>query len=377
MTNIAVLGAQYGDEAKGRITLDFSKNFDWVCRFAGGDNVGAMVYRNGKKYVHHLLPVVNYNLSPHTKSFLGNGMVINLESLLEEVKLIENDFPGAAKKLYIDPDAFVVLPEHLQQDQNTKDSEGRNTSTNRGIAQAYTSKVARKGVRVYHYINDNAEIIQALCKFGVKFKNVLQLRPEFEIQNILFEGNQGIMLDLVSGRYPYITSSDTTVSGIYSSGFHFIHLDKVYGVLKPYLTRSGGKELPTEMYGEEAEQLVSAAKEYGNTTGRARGVGYMDLVALKYATLRGGLTHLVLTKLDVLNGQKNHKICISYGKEVSSPNDFFGTNPAYINVPGWNDCKDISQIRPLISVIEKYVGIPVEYVTTGINPGDLICLGQK
>jgi len=372
MNNIAVLGAAWGDEAKGRVTHDLAKDFDWVCRFAGGDNVGAMVHRKGKKYIHHLLPVADYEANPNTKLFLANGMVINLPALIDEINNLSEDYPGCGKNVFIDPDAFVVLPEHIQQDQNTKDYAGRNISTNRGIAQAYTSKVARKGVRVYDLINDNSEIIKALSLLGVKFKTVLQLRKEFETSNLLFEGNQGIMLDLVSGRYPYTTSSDTTVSGIYSSGFHFIKLNKVYGVSKPYLTRSGGKELPTEIYGDEATTLVNMAKEFGNTTGRARGVGHMDLVALKYAALRGGLTNFILTKLDVLNGQQTHKVCISYGKEVYSPNDFTETVPQYINVNGWKDARDINQVRPFIDLIEQYTSIPVEYISCGLSKQDFL-----
>lgn len=371
MKNIAILGASWGDEAKSRITNDFSPNYDLIVRFAGGDNVGGQVYRNGKSYVHHLLPVIDYNKSK-AKGYLGSGMVINMTSLLEEIKTMQQDFQDVGKRTLVDIDAFVVLPEYIERDKVEGKQQG---TTFRGIRQAYTAKAAREGTRVYNLINDNAPIIQALQNEGVQFTTALQMRKTFEHSSLLFEGNQGIMLGLETGRYPYITSSDTGVSGIYSSGFHWVKLDRVYGIAKGgYTTRSGGINLPTEMSNEEASFFVERGGERGNTTGRARGIGHMDLVALRYAVERGGLTHLILTKLDIMNGLKSFKICVKYGdkERIYSPSELETVNPQYTEMNSWQDARDIKQIKPFLSFVEEKVGVPIEYVSVGVNENDLL-----
>lgn len=367
MNNIAILGTQWGDESKGRLTHDLSAEFDYVIRFSGGSNVGAMVYRNGKKYIHHLLPAVDYTKSK-AKSFLGSGMVIHMEKLLSEIKEMEQDFRGIGKSVIVDPDAFVVLDKYIEEDKITGKEQG---TTSQGIKQAYTAKVAREGTRVYNLLNDNAPIIGALKEFGVQFIPSLALQEVFEKSNLLFEGNQSIMLSLSEGLYPYITSSDCTVSGIYAGGFNWVDLNKVYGVAKVYNTRSGGKELPTEIKDENAVFIRNAGNERGNTTGRDRGIGWLDLPALKYACRKGGITHLAISKFDILNGQKTVKVCNSYGKEVFSPNDFRDIKPEYIDVQGWNNASNIEEILPFISVVEKYVNVPVEYVSFGVERNQL------
>lgn len=366
---IAIIGAQQGDESKARCTHDWSPQFDYVGRYSGGSNCGGMIYRNGKQYVHHQLPAVDYTKS-QAKSFLAAGMVINLPYLLEEIQTMQKDFPDVGKNVIVDPDAFIVLPEHIAQDKIEGVKQG---TTYQGIKQAYTAKVARVGVRVYHLINDKAPIIQALLNEGVQFIPLLAMREKFEKSSILFEGNQGVMLDLQNGLYPYITSSDCTVSGIYSAGFHFIKLDECYGIAKGgYITRSGGCALPTEMPDEEAKVFVNKGNERGNTTGRDRGIGYFDAVALKYACLKGGITKLVLTKLDIMNGDPTIKVCHSYGKEVYSPNDFKDVVPQYTHIQGWKDAKDPQQIKPFIDFVEKQTGITVSHISAGINSEDLM-----
>lgn len=365
MSNVAILGASWGDEGKAKIVHDFSVNYDWAIRFAGGDNCGGKVIRNGKSYIHHLLPAIDYANSK-ARAFLASGMVINLSSLYEEILTMQQDFPHVATNTYVDPDAFVVLPEHIAEDKITGVAQG---TTYRGIKQSYRSKVDRTGTRVYNLINDNATIIQKLTKLGVQFKTAMEMRPIFEKSKLLFEGNQGIMLDLNSGIFPYITSSDCTVSGIYSAGFHWLELDHVFGVAKGgYITRSGGRPMPTEQIPEEeAQALVERGVERGNTTGRPRGVAYMDLMALKYAVGRAGITSLILTKLDISNGQDKIKVCHSYGKEVYSPNDFQHVEPRYITVQGWQDASDITQVAPFIKLVQDKVGIPMTYYSHGVG----------
>ena len=362
----AIIGSQVGDEGKGAITDRFSVDYDWVIRFGGGDNVGAKVYRRGKSFVHHLLPVVNYETS-QAKSFLASGMVINMPALLDELLTMQKDFPDVGKSVYIDMDAFIVLPEHIELDKVEGVKQG---TTYRGIKQAYTSKVNRTGTRVYDLINDNADVIKALKEQGVQFTTALAMRPVFEKSKLLFEGHQGSMLSLIDGLYPYITSSDTGVGAIYSAGFHWVDLDKVYGIAKPYITRSGGRAMPTEMSEEEAKVLVERGGEFGNTTGRARGIAFMDLVALKYAVERTGIDALILTKLDVMNGQEV-KVCHSYGKSVYSPNDFRDVMPQYTVLDGWKDATDRAQIKSFIEFVQNQVGVDVEYYSHGVGKEDL------
>jgi len=368
MKNVAVLDVFLGDNGKGKIVHDFSPDFDFVIRFSGSSNCGHVIYRDGKKYNHHLLPSTDYRVKT-TKSFLGFGMVINPNELLEEILTMEQDFPGVGKSIIVDPDTFVVLPEHIEFDKANNKHIG---STNKGVGPAYTDKVARKGVRFYHLINDRAPVIHKLKELGVSFTPVLQMREVFEKSKLLFEGNQGILLDINAGLYPYITSSECGVSGIYSSGFNFVKLDRVYGLFKPYSTKSGGGPFPTEVFDEEAERLRKMGNEYGNTTGRPRRIGHLDLAAIKYASAKGGITHLIITKLDVLNSQKRVKACVSYGKELYSPNDFKDYVLEYIDLPGWDNAKDLNQLKTFLYIVEDTIGLPVEFVSTGINKEDLL-----
>lgn len=370
MKNIAILDTLLGDNAKGHFAHYFSPEFDWVIRTSGSSNCGHVVYRDGKKYVHHLLPSGDYRVK-NLKSFLGSGMYINLEELLEEINLAEKDFPGVAKTIYVDPDAFTINEDHVEFDKEKNKHIG---STSKGVSPAATSKYARTGERVYDYINCNAEVIKTLKALGVKFMPLLSLRETFERSKLLFEGNQGVMLDINSGIYPYVTTSDCTVSGIYASGFHFVKLDRVYGMMKPYLTKSGAGPMPSEYFDAEAEDLRKRGGEFGNTTGRARRVGALDLPMLRYGIRKGGMTHLIISKMDILSGQDHVKVCYDYGKEIHSPNDFKGAIPYYSKLPGWKDAKDIKQISPFIKHIENYTNTRVEYVSAGVDNSDVMHL---
>lgn len=371
MRNIAVLGSLWGDEGKGHITHYLSHKYDWVIRFGGGANAGHTIYRNGKKYVHNLLPSIDFT-HDHIKGFLGSGMVLDLEQLLKEVSTAEQDFPGVGSKLYVDPDAFVVLPEHKETDKANNKHIG---STNRGIGPAYADKVMRKGVRVIDRMNDGDPIIASLSALGVQFKGVLELKEDFESSRLLFEGAQGILLDLNHGIYPYVSCGDATVAGIYAAGFNFVKLDKVYGVAKVYTTKVGEGPFPTELHGDEAESLRQRGNEYGATTGRPRRVGWLDLPALKYACAKGGINALIITKFDILAGMEFIPVAESYKKTPVTSKDFFNAEPNYTSLPGWNGVSDdesFAKMVDFIDYIEDQINIPVEMISRGTSREDIL-----
>jgi adenylosuccinate synthase len=370
--NIAVLGCQIGDEAKARCANYFARDFDYIVRFGSSGNAGHTIYHEGKKIVRHLLPSADFS-TPRNKSFLGAGMVIHLEDLLKEVKETEEMFAGSAARIIVDPDAFVVFDNHIEED---KAKNGHIGSTNKGVTPAYKDKIGRTGTKIRSLMRDGAEIIKALQDMGVQFKHVLELKEQMELGRILFEGSQSIQLDFNFGNYPFVTSGECGLGGIYNAGFAFAAPTKVYGIAKPYVTKAGGGigKFTTEMSEQEASVLRERGGEIGATTGRPRRIGYMDLPALKYSAIKGGITHLIFTKLDILNGMEKIKVCYDYGKSVVCGNDFEDATPYYVELPGWKDAKDVEQIQPFIKHVQDYMGIPVAYVSTGVNEDDMIDL---
>jgi adenylosuccinate synthase len=372
MRNIAILGAMWGDEGKGHITHHLSRNFDWVIRFNGGANAGHTIYRDGKKFVHNLLPSVDFRV-PTIKAYLGSGMVIDPAQLLKEVIEAEKEYPGVAKRIYVDPDAFVVLPVHKEIDKATN---GHIGSTNRGIGPAYADKIGRKGFRIRDLLNLNhlpGEMeIDMLAHIGVHFKHVLELDQEFHDSKKLFEGAQGVLLDINHGIYPYVSCSDCTVGGIYASGFADVKLDKVYGVAKCYTTKVGEGPFPSELHGEAAEHLRKIGNEFGATTGRPRRVGWLDLPALRYACRKSGINRLILTKMDILAGMDVVPVVHAYDKEPVCPDDFRSAKPHYMDVLGWSDCKDQAQMDRFIDEVEYATGCYVEFVSCGTSESDIL-----
>lgn len=383
--NIAILGAQMGDEGKGRIVHDFSSQYDWVIRFNGGANAGHTIYRDGKKYVHNLLPSVDFR-KPYIKSFLGSGMVLDLAQLAKEIEDASVDFPEVGRRIFVDPEAFIVTPEHKEKDRLTNQHIG---STNRGIGPAYADKIGRCGVRVSAVMSKTSDDFNRLVKLGVQFKTALSLRNEFDRSSLLFEGAQGVLLDINHGTYPYVSCSDCTVSGIGASGFNWVKLEKVYGVAKAYATRVGEGPFPTEVHDEEADVLRKLGNEYGATTGRPRRVGWLDAYALGYACRKGGIDRLILTKFDILNGMKNVNVAVNYGDPykylgMESVDEMFNAKPMYANLSGWEDAKadvrDMLEARgapkcyvgQLLHLVEDVTSVKTEYVSVGVNPQDLI-----
>lgn len=373
MSNIAVLGAMWGDEGKGHITHHLSRNFDWVVRFNGGANAGHTIYRDGVKFVHNLLPSVDFRV-PTVKAYLGSGMVIDLEKLVQEVYDIEKHYPGAAKRIYVDREAFIVESKHKEEDKATNAHIG---STNRGIGPCYKDKIGRTGHRIDDLYTNRLldpyydDFMYQLAGAGVEFVHLLDVQDEMKKASLLFEGAQGVLLDINQGIYPYVSSSESTIAGIYSSGFNFAKLEKVYGVAKCYTTKVGEGPFPTEILGQEAEDLRKRGNEYGATTGRPRRVGWLDVPALKYACLKGGIDHVILTKFDILNGMETVPMCLTYKKEPRCPSDFYDAHPLYTDIHGWEDSNDMSQLKGFISVVERYAGVPVSHISRGTEDKDI------
>lgn len=401
MEKMAIVGAQWGDEGKGKVVNYFSDNYEWIVRFSGGANAGHTIYYQNKKYVNHMLPSIKPNSD--AKGFLGAGMVLDLDKLVDELNILENDFPGISSRFYIDLETFLVLPWHKEEDEIIE-SMRRNPigTTKRGIGPAYTDKVSREGIKLYYlfdeklledrleniyYLKQNyygnklkstkEEVFNYLInarrkleKLNVNYASAIEMGKVFRSTSVLFEGAQGVLLDLDFGTYPFVTSSSCMAHGVSSVGFSTFELDNVYGVLKAYTTRVGEGPFPTEIFGDEAEVLRQKGGEYGATTGRPRRIGWLDLPALRYAKIRSGLTGLVITKADVLNGIEKIKVCTKYSikKEIkdipSSSYDFFVAKPIYEELDGWSDTNDINFLK-FISFIEEKTEIDIDYISYG------------
>lgn len=370
MKNIAVIGAFFGDEGKARVINYLAKDYKYVVRFGGGSNAGHTLYQNNVKIVRHLLPSADFTANQY--AVLASGMVINPSELLKEVKESEKLFPGCAKKIIVDPDAFVITSDHLEEDLQNVKSFG---STGKGISVAYRDKIYRKGIKIKQILHSSVELLE-LQKMGVQFKYNLELYDEFKNNPIIFEGAQAVLLDINAGTYPFVTSGDCSLGGIFNSGFSYAMPTKVYGVIKAYSTRVGDGPFPTEIFGEEAELLRRVGNEYGSTTGRPRRIGWLDLPALKYACVKGGITNLILTKADVLNGFNRIKFCSSYDKNVFAGTDFFTANPVYSEIIGWENAKQVKEIKHFIDIIENYTNCTVDYVSSGVNPDDIFILKE-
>ena len=412
-----VIGAQWGDEGKGKVTDKLAETADYVVRFSGGNNAGHTVIVNDEKYELHLIP--SGILYPEKKSVIGNGVVIDPIALIEEME-------GLKKRgltfdnFHISEQAHVVMPYHKTFDGLEEERKGDNKigTTKKGIGPAYTDKVARRGIRICDLINE--EVFKEKLKNILEYKNLIiskvYNKPEFSYEeildkylkaaeiirphvndtsllldaayhndeNIFFEGAQGTLLDIDYGTYPYVTSSNPTSGGVCTgTGFGPTRIDDIIGVAKAYLTRVGAGPFPTELFDEMGEFLQEKGHEYGVTTGRARRCGWLDLPLLKYAVRVNGLTELVLTKVDVLSGLDEIKVCTSYQKDqcsISQAGLKGDREPRYESFSGWE--KDISgfqefdklpeNAQAFINMIEREIGIPITVIGTGPGREDAI-----
>lgn len=419
----AVIGLQWGDEGKGKIIDFLSKDFDIVARFNGGNNAGHTVVVNNKVFKFHLIPS---GVVRGLTGVLGNGMVIDPSVLVKEIEFVKSN--NIDPKLKISFKAHLILPYHRIIDRGKESRSGtkRIGTTGRGIGPAYSDKMRRnEALRVENLISSN---------FYEKIKNVLEMKKDelksyniissdselkeygdriyreysgyakilskyvcdvssflFEAKEngkrILFEGAQGTLLDIDHGTFPFVTSSNTTVGGIFTGlGIPPSFLEKVIGVAKAYTTRVGRGPFPTELSGSLGEYIREKGMEYGTTTGRARRCGWLDLVALKYSCDINGVSEIALTKLDVLSGLREIKVAVAYeidGKVTksfpSSADKLYKVKPAYETLKGWNklskgewkrivekgfDALPYNTIE-YISFIEDHLKIPVKIISVG------------
>lgn len=390
----AGLGLQWGDEGKGKVVDYLSKNVDWVIRFSGGANAGHTIVYQGKRYAFHLLP--SGILHRNTKVFLGPGMVIDPQQLVKELAQLSENNVNWKERIFISERAHIVLPSYKKQDKNLeKKRKYKLGTTLKGIGIAYSQKALRVSARVVDVFNiENTEIVKySDRKFLDKYKEVFTklminhnviLDNISEKEHILYEGSQGVLLDSDIGTYPYVTSGQTSLNGIYSCGTpRGASLDHVLGIAKIYNSRVGDGPFPTE-YRLHEDELLKVIRERGNeigtTTGRTRRCGHLDLVALKYACKMSGATALVLTHFDVFDVFKDVYLCTGY--EVDNavidyfPAQFsrFATiNPVLKRLAGWHvstesiaDWKDLPPASlAFIEFIETFVGVPVEILSVG------------
>lgn len=397
MTNTAIIGAQWGDEGKGKITDKYAKDADAVVRAQGGNNAGHTIVVGGKQIILHLIP--SGIMNPGTKNICGNGMVINLEVLTEEIEQLEKEGVDFSGRLAVSDRAHVIMPRHIEIDREKDKGVGIGT-TGRGIGPAYCDKASRTGVRFCDFLDGTLgdklkknfggvsgdiyrrqmELFEKIRPY-VRDTSVLLHEMMSERKNVLFEGAQGTMLDIDHGTYPYVTSSNASVGGICTgAGVSPRCIDRIVGVVKAYTTRVGRGPFPTELgteketdnetrkwTGEDDRKLAEGDNytrgkflrrcgpkdvdnEYGATTGRPRRCGWLDLVILGYSNRINGFTSIALTKLDVLTGLDPIKICIAYeldGKAIdhfpASLKELERCRPVYGEMPGWKE--DISKIR--------------------------------
>ncbi len=386
MKRVVVVGTQWGDEGKGKITDYLAQKADVVCRYQGGNNAGHTVVFDGRKYSLHLLP--SGILNPNIENVMANGMVINPKAFSEEIKKVDKF------NLHISDRAHVVLPYHIELDKayeaNKKDV--KIGTTHKGIGPAYTDKSARIGMRVSSFIHEkklyqelkqlidlkNKELI-SLSRETLDFNQIYEeyqtyanlMRPyvkdtsyllnEYIEQDkkILFEGAQGVMLCLDHGTYPYVTSSSPTASSVpVNVGIAPWLVEGAIGVTKAYSTRVGEGFMPTEMHDKLGDEIRIRGNEFGTTTGRPRRIGWLDTVVLRHTKRVSGLTYLAVTLLDVLSGVDELKIAVSYdfnGNTIdyvpADIDDFMACKPNYITLKGWK--KDITSVK-------SYDELPIE-----------------
>lgn len=422
--NVVVLGTQWGDEGKGKIVDLLTDQVSLVARFQGGHNAGHTLVIDGKKTVLHLIP--SGILREGVKCMIGNGVVLSPEALLKEMAGLEATGVPVRERLRLSPACPLILPYHVALDQAREIKRGiaKIGTTGRGIGPAYEDKVARRGLRLGDLFNEASfadklkEVMEyhnfALTQYyGVEaldFDKVLadvlaqgeELKPLVEDitntlhaareagESILFEGAQGSLLDIDHGTYPFVTSSNTTAGGVATgSGMGPMYLDYVLGITKAYTTRVGSGPFPTELACEVGEHLGVKGNEFGATTGRKRRTGWFDAVAVKHAIRINSISGLCLTKLDVLDGLEEVKMCVGYkdqaGNDLSIPFDSDGWDkivPVYESMPGWSEntfgAKDLAALPPAavnyIKRIEELVGAPVDIISTGPDRVETIVL---
>ena len=428
MSVVIVVGAQWGDEGKGKVVDLFTERADVVVRYGGGANAGHTLVIDGQKLVTHLVP--SGVCHPGKSCVLGDGMVIDPQTLLEELAACQARGLLARGELLVGLGAHVILPYHklidgLREDRGAQRGKAIGT-TRRGIGPAYEAKAARRGVRVRDLMSSERlrdkvaanldELAPLIAHLGGAVPSPAEvarwiddalaagerLRPHTGDagrhvaraiaggRHVLFEGAQGCLLDLDHGTYPYVTSSSTIAAGAcQSAGIGPTQIDAVVGITKAYATRVGEGPFPTELHGEAGQRLRDAGGEYGATTGRPRRCGWLDLPALRMGARLSGMQSLALTKLDVLAGLPEVSVCVAYeldGKELdeppTDPDDLARARPVYTQLAGWgplpSGVRAVSELpapaRSYVDTIEKLAGVPFCLVSVGADRSETIRL---
>ena len=416
MPALVLLGAQWGDEGKGKATDLLGDRVDYVVRYQGGNNAGHTVVIGDQKYALHLLP--SGILSSNCVPVIGNGVVIDPAVLLEEIKGL-NERGIDTSKLTISLNAHLITPYHRTIDKVTERFLGKAKigTTGRGIGPAYADKINRIGIRVQDLFDPsilrqkleaalkdkNQVLVKVFNRNNINVEDVLAeylnyaeiLRPYVADtalilnkaleagKTVLLEGSQGTLLDVDHGTYPYVTSSNPTSGGACTgSGIGPTKIDRVIGILKAYTTRVGSGPFPTELFDEDGEALRRIGGEVGVTTGRNRRCGWFDAPIARYATRVNGLTDFFLTKLDVLTGWEKIPVCVAYeidGKRIeevpASQSDFHHAKPIYEYLDGWTEdisnCKKFEELpvnaQKYVKYLEQISGAPMSAI--GVGPG--------
>lgn len=409
----SILGLQFGDEGKGKLTDFLSEQYDIIVRYQGGDNAGHSIQINDKKFHVRLIPS---GVFKNKTVVIGNGVVINPKILLQELDYLkENGFE--VKGLYISDKAHVIMPYHTEMDglnESIKDENNKIGTTKRGIGPCYEDKVARVGVRVQDLLDkemledkikqsllhknvlfkhynlttfDAKALAQEYYEIGQKIKNyvidsTLFLNEAIDNnKNILLEGAQGSMLDIEFGTYPFVTSSSPMTGLTQGTGIAFNRITNTIGIIKAYLTRVGNGPMLTELFDEVADQIREVGHEYGTVTKRPRRIGWLDLPNLKYTTTISGAKSVVITLLDVLTDIDEIKICTHYvdaqNKEyhqyINNDNILKTLKPVYRSFKGWKE--DISKMttyqelpqaaRDYVEFIAQALNVKIDYVSVG------------
>lgn len=423
--NVVVLGTQWGDEGKGKVVDLLTEKAKYVVRYQGGHNAGHTLVINGKKTVLHLIP--SGILRDNVISIIANGVVLCPEALMKEMQELEKNGISVKEKLLISESCPLILPYHIALDQAREKARGTKAigTTGRGIGPAYEDKVARRGLRVgdlkdrqafaeklksimeYHnfalvnyykaeavdynqVLNDIFAIADILLAMTVDIPTLLESARK-KGEKIMFEGAQGTLLDIDHGTYPYVTSSNTTAGGVATgSGFGPRYVGYVLGIVKAYSTRVGAGPFPTELFDDVGEYLCKQGNEFGATTGRRRRTGWLDIVAVRKAVQLNSVSGFCLTKLDVLDGLKEIKLCIGYelpngditNIAPASADDMSEVKPVYETMPGWSEStfglKSFEALpqaaKNYIKRIEELTETPIDIISTGPDRSETMIL---
>jgi adenylosuccinate synthase len=416
-----VIGAQWGDEGKGKIIDYLAREAQIVARFHGGNNAGHTIINSYGKFALHLVPSGVFN--KNSLSVIGAGVIVDLEVLVSEIKAIENTGIKLKNRLFISPRCNIILPYHKLLEQIYEEQRGKkkNDTTGRGISFTYADKVSYNGIRLFDLQNEKIfkdklstqiliknKILKAFGKKELKLSTVFEeqrklykkikpfVKEPFSIietgldsgKRILLEGAQGVLLDNDWGTYPYVTAS-SVLSGnaVPGSGVPLQSIEKVVGVTKAYTTRVGSGPFPTELQKKESENLRMLGNEFGATTGRPRRTGWFDAELVKFAAKINGFTDLAITKMDILDSFKEIKICTHYihhGMKIQyvdvSTETLNKVTPIYKTLPGWetntNGIKKYQDLpknaKQFLREIEKIIGVKISYISTGAETDSII-----